>query len=153
MILVDANLLLYAEDSRSPHHNRARSWWDGHLSGTDPVGLCWLVINAFIRIGTNPRVFEHPLLIEQALARIQSWLDQPPSRLIHPTERHWVVFQEMLTAGQASGNLVPDAHLAALALEHGCTLYSSDSDFSRFPRLKWRNPLARRGIVSRTQTE
>ena len=153
MILVDANLLLYAEDSRSPHHNRARSWWDGHLSGTDPVGLCWLVINAFIRIGTNPRVFEHPLLIEQALARIQSWLDQPPSRLIHPTERHWVVFQEMLTAGQASGNLVPDAHLAALALEHGCTLYSSDSDFSRFPRLKWRNPLARREIVSRAQTE
>ena len=141
MILVDANLLLYAEDSRSPHHNHARSWWDGHLSGTDPVGLCWLVINAFIRIGTNPRVFEHPLSLDQAISRVESWINQPCTRLIHPTERHWVVFQEMLTAGQASANLVPDAHLAALALEHGCELYSSDSDFSRFPRLKWRNPL------------
>ena len=141
MILVDANLLLYAEDSRSPHHSRARSWWDGHLSGVDPVGLCWLVINAFIRIGTNPRVFEHPLSLDQAISRVQSWIGQPCTRLIHPTERHWVVFQEMLTAGQASANLVPDAHLAALALEHGCELYSSDSDFSRFPRLKWRNPL------------
>ena len=141
MILVDANLLLYAEDSHSPHHSRARSWWDGHLSGADPVGLCWLVINAFIRIGTNPRVFEHPLSLDQAISRVQSWIGQPCTRLILPTERHWVVFQEMLTAGQASANLVPDAHLAALAIEHGCELYSSDSDFSRFPRLKWRNPL------------
>ena len=143
MILVDANLLLYAEDSRSPHHSRARSWWDGHLSGADPVGLCWLVINAFIRIGTNPRIFEHPLLLEQAISRVQGWFGQPCTRLIHPTERHWAVFQEMLTLGQASGNLIPDAHLAALAVEHGCELHSTDSDFSRFPRLKWRNPLGR----------
>jgi len=143
LILVDANILLYAEDSLSPQHTRARSWWDGQLSGTTPVCLCWLVINAFIRIGTNPRVFEHPLSLDQAISRVQSWFGQPCTRLIHPTERHWVVFQEMLTAGQASANLVPDAHLAALALEHGCELYSSDSDFSRFPRLKWRNPLAK----------
>ena len=143
MILVDANILLYAEDSLSPRQKTAREWWDGQLSGTTPVGLCWLVINAFIRIGTSSRVFEHPLSMKQAISRVQDWLDQPPTRLIHPTERHWVVFQEMLTAGQASGNLVPDAHLAALALEHGCVLHSSDSDFSRFPRLKWRNPLAK----------
>ena len=143
MILVDANILLYAEDSLSPRHKPARAWWDGQLSGTTPVGLCWLVINAFIRIGTNPRFFEHPLSLDQAISRVESWISQPCARLIHPTERHWVVFQEMLTAGQASANLVPDAHLAALALEHGCELYSSDSDFSRFPRLKWRNPLAK----------
>jgi toxin-antitoxin system PIN domain toxin len=143
VILVDANLLLYAEDNLSPHHNRTRSWWDGQLSGTTPVGLCWLVVNAFIRIGTNPRVFEHPLSLDQAISRVESWISQPCTRLIHPTDRHWVVFQEMLTAGQATANLVPDAHLAALAIEHGCELYSSDADFSRFPRLKWRNPLAK----------
>ncbi len=143
MILVDADILLYAEDSLSPRHRHARTWWDEKLSGSDPVCLCWPVIDAFIRIGTNPHVFEHPLLIGQALARVQSWLDQPPTRLIHPTQRHWVIFQEMLTAGQTSANLVPNAHPAALALEHGCELYSSDSDFSRFPRLKWRNPLAK----------
>jgi toxin-antitoxin system PIN domain toxin len=143
VILVDANILLYAEDSLNPRQKTAREWWDGQLSATSPVCLCWLVINAFIRIGTNPRVFEHPLSVKQAISRVQDWLDQPCTRLIHPTERHWVVFQEMLTAGQASANLVPDAHLAALAIEHGCALYSSDSDFSRFPRLKWRNPLAK----------
>lgn len=113
MILVDANILLYAEDSLSSHHKPARAWWDEQLSGTTPVCLCWLVINAFIRIGTNPRVFEHPLLIEQAISRVQSWLDQPRTLLIYPTERHWTVFQEMVTTGQASANLVPDAHLAA----------------------------------------
>ncbi len=132
MILVDANLLLYAEDSRSPHHRRARSWWDGQLSGADPVGLCWPVINAFIRIGTNLRVFEHPLSLDQAISRVQSWIDQPCTRWVHPTERHWVVLQEMLTAGQASANLVPDAHLAALAIEHGCELYSTIPTFHVF---------------------
>ncbi len=143
MILVDANILLYAEDSANPFHNKARQWWDQQLSGADPVGLCWPIIDAFIRMGTNPRVFEHPLLVAQAVSRVQSWLDQPGIRLIHLTDRHRIVFQEMLTSGQASGDLVPDAQLAALALEHGCTLYSSDSDFSRFPRLNWRNPLAK----------
>jgi toxin-antitoxin system PIN domain toxin len=143
VILVDANILLYAEDSLSPYHKRAAVWWDKQLSGTDPVCLCWPVIGAFIRIGTNPRVFKNPLIIAQAISRVQSWLDQPCTRLIQPTERHWVVYQEMLSVGQAIGNLVPDAQLAALALEHGCTLYSSDADFSRFPRLKWRNPLAK----------
>lgn len=97
---------------------------------------------AFIRIGTNPRVFEHPMTLAQASTRVQSWLDQPCTRLIYPTERHWVVLRELLIRGQAGGNLVTDAHLAALALEHGCELMSTDADFSRFPKLKWRNPLA-----------
>jgi len=131
LILVDANILLYAEDSLHPRNQQARIWWDGLLSGT-----------AFIRIGTNPRVFDHPLSLEQALARVQSWLDQPCTRVVRPTEQHWTVFQQMLTDGQAVANLVTDAHLAALAVEHGCKLASTDSDFARFPKLKWSNPLS-----------
>jgi len=142
LILVDTNILLYAEDSLHPRHEQARVWWDDQLSGTGVVCLCWTVLSAFIRIGTNPRVFEHPLSLEQALARVQSWLDQPCARVVRPTERHWVVFQKVLTDGQAVANLVTDAHLAALAIEHGCELASTDSDFARFPKLKWRNPLA-----------
>lgn len=142
MILIDANILLYAEDSLSHRHQRARAWWDQQLSGSGPICLSWVVLSAFIRIGTNPRVFEHPLSLDQALIRVQSWLDQPCTRIVQPTERHWVVFRQMLTGGQASANLVTDAHLAALAVEHGCELFSSDSDFARFPGLKWKNPLA-----------
>jgi len=142
VILVDANILLYAEDSLQPRHQQARAWWDGQLSGSGVVCLCWTVLSAFIRIGTNPRVFEHPLSLEQALARVQSWLDQPCTRVVRPTERYWTVFKQMLTDGQAVANLVTDAYLAALAIEHGCELASTDSDFARFPKLKWRNPLA-----------
>jgi toxin-antitoxin system PIN domain toxin len=142
LILVDANILLYAEDSLQSRHQQARAWWDDQLSGTGVVCLCWTVLSAFIRIGTNPRVFEHPLSLEQALARVQSWLDQPCTRVVRPTERHWTVFKQVLTDGQAVANLVTDAHLAALAIEHGCVLASTDSDFARFPKLKWRNPLS-----------
>lgn len=142
MILVDANILLYAEDSLHPRHQQARVWWDDQLSQTGPVCLCWTVLSAFIRIGTNPRVFEHPLSLEQAIALIQSWLDQPCTRVVRPTERHWTIFQQMLTDGQAVANLVTDAHLAALAIENGCELASTDSDFARFPKLKWSNPLS-----------
>lgn len=141
MILVDANILLYAEDQLSPCHSTARVWWDVQLSGASPVCLCWTVLGAFIRIGTNRRVFDHPLSLEQAIARVQSWLDQPCVRLVYPTERHWPTFQKMLREGQAVANLVTDAHMAALALEHGCELMSTDSDFSRFPGVRWRNPL------------
>ena len=142
MILVDANILLYAEDSLQSRNEQARAWWDGQLSGTGVVCLCWTVLSAFIRIGSNPRVFENPLSLEQALARVQSWLDQPCTRVVRPTERHWTVFRQVLTDGQAVANLVTDAHLAAIAIEHGCELASTDSDFARFPKLKWRNPLA-----------
>ena len=141
MILVDANILLYAEDQLSPRHARAREWWDACLSGGAPVCLCWSVVGAFIRISTNPRVFETPLSMEQALSRVQSWLDQPCVRLIHPTTRHWTVFRRLLSEGQAVGNLVTDAHLAALSIEYGCEMISTDSDFSRFPGVNWKNPL------------
>ncbi len=140
-MLVDANILLYAEDALHPLNLQACAWWDEQLSGTGVICLCWTVLSAFIRIGTNPRVFEYPLSLEQALVRVQSWLDQPSTRIIRPTARHWSVFREMLNAGQAVANLVTDAHLAALAIEHGCELASTDSDFARFPKLKWKNPL------------
>ena len=141
MILVDANLLLYAEDSLSEHHEAARVWWDEQLSGAVPVCLCWPVLKAFIRIGTNPRLHQRPLTLKESCERIQSWFEQPCVRLIHPTDHHWALFQKLLKEGNAVGNLVSDAHLAALAVEHNCVLHSTDSDFARFPSLKWENPI------------
>ena len=140
-MLVDANILLYAEDMTSSNHEAARLWWDEQLSVTDSICLSWSVLTAFIRIGTNGRIFTNPLTLAEAAERVQSWLDQPCTRIIIPTERHWIVFRELLEKGQAAANLVSDAHLAALAVEYGCVLYTTDSDFSRFPGLKWRNPL------------
>jgi toxin-antitoxin system PIN domain toxin len=141
MILVDTNILIYAEDSLSPLHKEARQWWDTQLSGESPVCLCWPILSSFIRITTNRQIFIKPLTMKQAITRVQSWIDQPCVRLINPTESHWQIFQSTLLDGQAKANLVADAHLAALAIEYGCTLYSTDSDFSRFPKLKWKNPL------------
>lgn len=141
MILVDANILLYAEDELSARNESARTWWDDALSGTSPVCLCWTVINAFIRIGTNPRVYQTPLSLNDAIQRVQGWMDQPCVRIVCPTSRHWDVLRRLLHDGQATANLVTDAHLAALAVEHGCELISTDADFSRFPQLRWRNPL------------
>ena len=142
MILVDANLLLYAEDRLSLRHKKAVAWWDAQLSGTDPVCLCWTVLNAFVRISTNKRVFANPLALEDAVARVDSWFAQPCVHLVGPTDRHWEILRDLLVTAQAVGNLVTDAHIAALAMEHGCTLCSSDADFARFPRLKWHNPVA-----------
>ncbi len=141
MILVDANLLLYAEDNLSEHHEAARTWWDDQLSGSEPVALCWPVLTAFIRIGTNARLHRRPLTLKEAVERVQSWLGQPCARVLIPTEAHWAVFQQMLRAGNATANLVTDAHLAALAVEHNCVLCSTDTDFARFRGLKWRNPI------------
>jgi toxin-antitoxin system PIN domain toxin len=144
MILVDANLLLYAEDSLSEHHQAARAWWDEQLSGADPVCLSWPVLKAFLRIGTNARLHQRPLTLKEACERVQSWFEQPCVRLIQPTDQHWVLFQQMLSEGNAVGNLVSDAHLAALAVEHNCVLHSTDADFARFPSLKWTNPISSR---------
>jgi toxin-antitoxin system PIN domain toxin len=142
MILVDANLPIYAEDRSSPHHAAARRWWDAALSGNpESVALCWPMLLAFIRLTTHSRVFVHPLTLEQAIARVNSWLEHPSTRLIGPTASHWEILRSLLPRAQAQGNLVTDAHLAALAIEHDCELYSADADFARFPRLKWRNPL------------
>ena len=141
MILVDANLLLYAEDSLSEHHQTARTWWDAQLSGAEPICLCWPVLTAFIRIGTNVRLHRRPLTLGEAVERVQSWFDQPCVRIIHPGEQHWAIFQVMLRDGKAIGSLVSDAHLAAMAVEHNCILQSTDVDFARFKGLKWNNPI------------
>ena len=142
MILVDANLLLYAEDSLSEHHETARNWWDTQLSGSEAVALCWPVVTAFIRIGTNARLHKRPLTLKEAIERVQSWIDQPCVRIIQASEQHWELFQKMLRVGNATANLVSDARLAALAVEHNCVLHSTDTDFARFRGLKWKNPIA-----------
>jgi toxin-antitoxin system PIN domain toxin len=141
--LVDANLLLYAEDSLSPHHDAAREWLDQQLSGVVPVGLCWATLTAFLRIATNHRIMDRPLTCVEASAKVSGWLSQPCVRLVHPTPRHWEILKELMREAKVTGNLVPDAHLAALAVEHNCTLCSADGDFARFPSIRWLNPLKR----------
>src|SRR4030095_6391416 len=104
MILVDANLLLYSEDSLSEHHNEARAWWDEQLSSNEPVCLCWPVVTAFLRIGTNARVHRRALTLTEGIERVQSWFDQPCVQIIQPTEQHWPIFQRLLRHGNASAN-------------------------------------------------
>jgi uncharacterized protein len=142
MILLDANLLIYAIDSSSPHHRSARDWLEETLSGAEEVGLTWNVILAFLRIVTNPAVVRHPLAPEVALDYVDSWLQQPCVRIVVPGTRHWLIFRSLVRSAGTAGNLTSDAHLAALALEHNCELYSSDHDFKRFPGIKHINPLA-----------
>lgn len=142
MILPDVNLLIYAYNPRSPHHEQARVWWEGVLSGTEIVGLAWVTLLGFIRITTNRAMFPIPLAVEDALARVEAWLAQPNVRILHPTEDHGQRLAGVLRIAGTAGNLTTDAHLAALAVEHGCTLCSTDRDFARFPGLSWRNPLA-----------
>lgn len=141
MILVDANLLLYAYDPRSPHHARSRAWVEETLSGPDPVRLSWITILAFLRIATNARVFEQPLSMSEARGIVSDWLALPSVDTLEPGARYWPILEDLLDIAQVSGPLVMDAALGALALEHGATLCTSDVDFSRFPRLRTRNPL------------
>ena len=141
MKLADVNLLLYAVDESSPRHEAARSWLEERLSGSETFSLAWSVLLAFIRLGTNPRVFESPLSLDEALDLVDSWLAQPCAAVIHPTERHSALLRELLGPLGTAGNLTSDAHLAALAVEHGAELCSADSDFSRFQMLRWDNPL------------
>jgi uncharacterized protein len=140
--LPDVNVLLYAVDERSPHHERAREWLDTTLSGTETVGLAWAVLIAVTRLATHPAVFEDPLTAEEALDLVDGWLGRPNATVVHPTARHAAVLRELLTPLGTAGNLVSDAHLAALAIEHGADLCSSDADFSRFSGVRWVNPLA-----------
>ena len=142
MILIDANILLYAHSSSSRHHAAARRWLEEVLSTPEPVGLAWDAILAFIRISTSAQVYSHPLTTEEAVGIVTDWLDRPMVRIAEPDVRHWDVLRGLLEAGQVRAALVMDAHLAALAIEHGATLCSTDRDFTRFPGLRWTNPLA-----------
>lgn len=141
MILVDANLLVYAHVASLPEHAAARAWLDERLNGTSRVGLPWPSLLAFLRLVTNPRVFERPEPIGAAWRQVKAWLGCAPAWIPLPTERHAELLGPLLAAAGAHGNRVPDAHLAALALEHGLLLCSTDGDFARFPGLRWDNPL------------
>ena len=141
MILPDVNLLIYAIDATSPFHRNARLWWEAALSSTTPVGLSHVAVMGFIRLVTNRRVFTSPLPADAAVRHVDSWLDQPNVSFAVPGPRHWAIFSELMVSAAVAGNLVTDAHLAALAMEQGYTLHSNDRDFGAFEGLRWVNPL------------
>ena len=142
MILVDANLLIYAHVDSFAQHARARTWLDDRLNGSAPVGLPWPSLLGFLRVTTNPRIFERPAPMSQAWRQVMAWLVCERAWIPPPTERHGEILGALLDAPGVQANLVPDAHLAALALEHGLILCSTDGDFARFAGLRWENPLA-----------
>ena len=142
MILIDANLLIYAKFSDLPQHPPARAWLENQLSAPGKVGIPWQSSLAFLRLATNPRLFGRPLAIRAAWQQVAEWLDHPRVWVPEPTEEHALILGGILEKVQVTGNLVPDAHLAAIAIEHGLTVCSADSDFARFPGLTWLNPLA-----------
>lgn len=141
MIVPDANLLLYAYDSASPFHKKAAEWWRACLSGDEPVGLAAVVVFSFIRIGTNPRVFEQPMTAEEAVGHVRSWLVQPVVHILDTGTGHVEQVLKLLEDLGAAGNLVSDAQLAAIVIEHGAVLHTADTDFVRFPGLRWFNPI------------
>lgn len=141
MVLVDVNLLINATMSRMPEHGRAKKWLDEILRSEETVGLPWMVIVGFVRITTNPRAMTNPFTLPEALAQVDDWLALPGVVVVHPTGEHARHFAGQCLAAGATGNLVSDAHLAALAIEHGCELASNDADYGRFATLRWVNPL------------
>ena len=141
MILPDVNLLVYAIDETSDFHKPAKDWWDGVLSSSVVVGLSYPTILGFIRLVTNRRVFVAPLVVAEATAYVTSWLSQPNTTIVMPTPRHWPLLRSLLEGAGVGANLTTDAHIAALAIEHGFTVFSNDTDFARFDSLRWENPL------------
>ena len=142
MKVPDVNVLLYAEDELSPHHSRALLWLTEQLSGTEPVGFAWSVLLAFVRLSTRPPVFVQPLQPAEAFDLVESWLAQPCTLVLHPTDRHLAILRGLIEEVGTAGNLTSDAHLAALAIEHGGEVCSADADFGRFRGVRWTNPLA-----------
>ena len=141
MKILDANILLYAYNRAAEQHERARRWLEDALTGPAPIALCWPTILAFMRICTSSRAMSRPISIVDARAIVDSWLSVSNVTIVLPTDRHWEILGRMLVAGQASGPLVSDAHLAALAIEHGATLVTNDRDFARFSDLRVEYPL------------
>lgn len=142
MILVDANLLLYAANRGAPEHDVSRAWLDGQLSGSARVGLPWTSLLAFVRLASNPLVVRTPVTVAAAWKQAEEWLACPVAWVPVPTDRHREVVAGLLEPEWMTPRLVPDAHLAALAIEHGLTLCSTDGDFARFAGLTWSNPLS-----------
>ena len=142
MKVIDLNLLLYAVNRDSPRHSDAKTWLQEAISGEERIALAWTVILGFLRLTTSPRVFEHPLSGEDALRTVDAWLSQPSVSPLEPGDGHWGILRELLLDAGTAGNLTTDAHLAALAIEHGAELCSTDADFARFKRLLRTNPLS-----------
>ena len=140
-MLVDANILLFAVNQSAPEHERARVWLEAALNGTRRVGLPWESLTAFVRLATNPRVVARPLAPVDAWAMVESWLAAPAAWVPVPTERHAAVLGDLVRRYRPAAKLVPDAHLAALAIEHGAEIISADTDFARFAEARWRDPL------------
>lgn len=143
MIAPDINLLVYAVDEDSPFHTAARVWLEDILSGTENVGFTWIVLLGFLRLTTRSQVLPSPLSVKHALELVALWLAQPPATIIAPGPRHFDLLSNLLTNAGTGGNLTSDAHLAAIAIENGAQVCSTDSDFGRFAGLRWHNPLAR----------
>ncbi len=142
MILIDANLLIYAHVKNLPQHVAAKGWLDKCLNASAPVGLPWPSLLGFLRIVTNPRIFERPESIKDAWKQVKEWLECQSAWIPRPAERHVEILEGLIVDLNITANLVPDAHLAALAIEHGLILCSADGDFGRFPDLKWQNPIS-----------
>ena len=141
MRLLDANLLVYASHPAASHHAAARTWLDERLNSPERIGLPWESVTAFIRLVSNPRIFTRAVSVQAAWAHAGVWLQRPNVWMPQPTERHAEIFGRLLVRGGVQAKHVPDAHLAALAIEHGLILCSSDADFARFEGLRWENPL------------
>jgi toxin-antitoxin system PIN domain toxin len=141
MIVVDANLLIYAYDISCPDHAKARAWIESAFSGDEDIGLPWQSVAAFLRVLTYPSTQGERLTMPQALAVVDEWMKLPNVRMLSAGDRHWSFFRDMLLNGSVRGKLTSDAVIAALALEHGGVVYSNDRDFARFSGLRWVNPL------------
>jgi uncharacterized protein len=142
VIILDANILLYAYDSASSHHAKARSWIERVFSESAPIGVPWQTAAAFLRIMTNPRLPGERFSLAEAVETVDRWLEQPNISLLAPGDDHWLLIRQMILEGQAPGPLITDAQLAALTIEYGGVLYTTDRDFARFPGLRWKNPLS-----------
>jgi toxin-antitoxin system PIN domain toxin len=140
--IVDANILLYAVNRGAPQHARCRTWLEEALKGNEAIAFPWIALLAFLRISTQSGLFDKPLTVGEACDHVTDWLSAPAARLTVPMVDHWTTLRELILAVGTGGNLITDAHLAALAISHGATLISTDNDFARFRRLKWENPLA-----------
>lgn len=141
MIVLDVNILLYAYDAFSPKHREASHCIEEVFSSPELVGIPWSTVAAFLRIVTNPRLFEKSRSVEEAIKAVETWLGRSNVRLLAPGDQHWTHLRRMLLDGQARGPLVSDAQLAAITIEYGGELYTTDRDFARFPGLRWKNPL------------
>ncbi len=145
MILCDVNVLVYAYREEAPDHARYADWLRDTVASDEAHGVSDHVLSGFVRVVTHPRVFNAPAPIDDALAFARTLREQPNAVPVSPGERHWDIFERLCREAGAKGNLVPDAYLAAVAIEHGAELVTTDRDFARFPGLRWRHPLATGG--------